>query len=371
MHDLPQFWPRYRARYRPDSRPPRAARRLPAATALAATVLAACSAGGQTPGAPTGDAVPRDVREMYDRGLQYLVQAQDANGGWQGGGHQGAGVDGLCLLALLAAGDDPNFGAYALPVRKALRSIIRSQDATTGYFGNSMYHQGFAMLALAEAYGAVDDRQLWAGEAGRNQRSIGAALELAVRCAVTAQKKNPLGGWRYAPEATDADTSVSGAVLVGLLAARNAGIETPDETLDRAVDYFVSMTSATGQVAYASGMGGFDDSLARISIASLVYSIARRNDLPQRDTTLKRLTEQLESEGADHYREYRRYYQAQALFQGDVAAWEKWNRLLIRQLKTSQASDGSFAGQFGPATDTSMTLLALALNYRFLPIYER
>ena len=40
------------------------------------------------------------------------------------------------------------------------------------------------------------------------------------------------------------------------------------------------MTSASGQVAYA-GIGGFDDSMARISIATLVYSLARRKDLPQ------------------------------------------------------------------------------------------
>jgi hypothetical protein len=36
-----------------------------------------------------------------------------------------------------------------------------------------------------------------------------------------------------------------------------------------------------------------------------------------------------------------------------------------------QAADGSIRGQFGPELGTSMSLLALALNYRFLPIYER
>ncbi len=62
------------------------------------------------------------------------------------------------------------------------------------------------------------------------------------------------------------------------------------------------------------------------------------------------------------YAEYARYYQAQALFQGDVAAWEKWNKLLVRQLKQAQQADGSFRGQFGPAIGTSLSLLALALN---------
>ena len=65
------------------------------------------------------------------------------------------------LMAFLARGDDPNFGEYALVVRKALRFIIGSQDKNTGFLPTSMYNHGFAMLALAEAYGAVDDDLLW------------------------------------------------------------------------------------------------------------------------------------------------------------------------------------------------------------------
>ena len=102
--------------------------------------------------------------------------------------------------------------------------------------GNAMYHHGFAMLGLAEAYGAVDDRSLWPD--GKGPRSIGQALELAVRAAITSQKKNPLGALAYSPDSTDADTSVSGAVFVGLLAARNAGIEVPDESIDKAIAYY-------------------------------------------------------------------------------------------------------------------------------------
>ena len=190
-------------------------------------------------------------------------------------------------MCFLASGEDPNFGLYSNNVRRAIRSIITAQDAQTGYFGNSMYHHGFAMLALAEAYGTVDDRNLWTDKSGgAKQRSIGAALELAVRSAVTSQKKNSYGAWRYSPDGNDADTSVAGAVLMGLLAARNAGIEVPDEAIDRAITYFVKMTSDSGQVAYSGGLGGLDESLARISIGTLVYSIARRKDLPQFKATL-------------------------------------------------------------------------------------
>lgn len=325
-------------------------------------------AGAQAPLTYHGEVVPRDVREIYDRGLQYLARTQPESGEWTGG-QPGPGTTGMGLMAFLASGEDPNFGPYRNNVRRALRSIIRSQDAGTGYLGNSMYHHGFGMLGLAEAYGAVDESDLRAASGGSNYRSTGAALELAVRCALTSQKSNPLGAWRYSPDARDADTSVSGAVLVGLLAARNAGIEVPDTSIDKAVAYYASMTSTSGHVAY-SGLGGFDESLARVSIGALVFALARRSDLAQQKTTLRFLTDRLE-QTPNQWPEYSRYYQAQALFQGDVEAWERWNKLLIRQLKSSQLQDGSFPGQFGPAISTSMSLLALALNYRLLPIYER
>jgi hypothetical protein len=315
-----------------------------------------------------GEVVPRDVREMYDHGLQYLVKTQGEDGDWHGG-QQGPGITGMGLMAFLASGEDPNFGVYSNQVRKAVRNIVRQQDPNTGYLGSSMYHHGFAMLSLAEAYGSVDDRNLWpAGEA--KGRSIGSTLELAVRAAITSQKKNSFGGWRYSPDSNDADTSVSGAVLVGLLAARNAGIEVPDEAIDRAVAFYQSMTSDSGQVAYTGGIGGFDESLARISIGSLVYSVARRKDIPQYKATVDYLKQHLD-QPPNNYREYSQYYEAQALFQGDVEAWGKWNKLLVQQLKQQQQADGSFRGDFGSEVSTPLSLLALAVNFRFLPIYER
>jgi len=344
------------------------------AVMLAVTFLFAANErrlAAQPPGGRLGEVVPRDVREMYDRGLNYLATTQREDGGWPNSMQEGAGTVGMGLMVFLASGEDPNFGIYSVHVRRALRNIISGQDPETGYLGQSMYHHGFGMLALAEAYGAVDDRNLW--PTGKNQRSIGAALELAVRAAITSQKNNSQGAWRYSPDSTDADTSVSGAVLVGLLAARNAGIEIPDQSIDKAIAFYRQMTSPSGQVAYA-GLGGFDESLARVSIATLVYAVARRKDLSEYKSTLSYLKDRVEGspdQGRGGYEDYTRYYQAQALFQGDVEAWDKWNKLLVKKLKQAQQRDGSIEGQFGQSTSTSLSLLALAVNYRFLPIYER
>ena len=61
----------------------------------------------------------------------------------------------------------------------------------------------------------------------------------------------------------------------------------------------------------------------------------------------------------------------QALFQGDVQLWKVWNQQLIERLKKEQKATGGFDGTQGPYVATTLSLLAVAVNYRFLPIYER
>jgi hypothetical protein len=338
------------------------------------------AATAQAPSIRSGDPVPRDVREIYDAGCRYLARTQDPSGTWKDS-QEGPGVTGMAMMVLLASGEDPNHGAYATNIRRALRSIIRSQDQSTGFYGgnagmghSSMYHHGFAMLAMAEAYGTVDDRRLWSDEGGDGKgMSTGNSLELAVKLAVTSAKKNPVGAWRYSPDATDHDTSVSGAILMGLLGARNAGIEVPDETIDRAIDYFASMTAADGRIGYSSPGGGSD---ATTSIGTLVMAIARRKEMPQ-FTKAAAAIKQSSGGGLDRgYPNYTRYYRAQALFQADVDAWKVWNSQLVSELKAQRRPDGGLVagangGDGGEYAGTSLSLLALAVNFRFLPIYER
>lgn len=47
--------------------------------------------------------------------------------------------------------------------------------------------------------------------------------------------------------------------------------------------------------------------------------------------------------------------------------WEQWNAGLVKELKTMQAKDGGFSG----SVDTSLMLLSLPVNSKFLPVYER
>ena len=205
----------------------------------------------QDPTIRYGTGVPPAVRSINDRSLRYLANTQLEDGSWSGG-QNGAGITGICVMAFMASGEDPDFGPYATHIRKALRNMIINQNPQTGYmtgYGHgSMYHHGFAMLALSEAYGAVNEELLWEGSEtpANRRRTIGKALELAVRCALTAQEKNPWGAWRYSPVSQDADTTVSGTVLMGILGARNAGIEVPNEAIDKALTFFQTCTMRGG-----------------------------------------------------------------------------------------------------------------------------
>ncbi len=321
-----------------------------------------------------GRGVPPTVRAINDRSLTYLANTQRDDGSWSGG-EIGSGITGICVMAFMASGEDPDFGPYATHIRKALCNIIANQNAQTGYLSGRghgpMYHHGFAMLALSEAYGAVDEQQLWQGSQYplEQRRTIGQALELAVRCTLTAQKHNPWSAWRYSPDSMDADTTVSGTVLMGLLGARNAGVEIPNEAIDKALSFFQANTMRGGAVSYQPA-SSYGHGITRTAIGTLVYAIAKRKNMSEYKATSEFIKRRIDQNVKDHPFYYR-YYMAQALFHSDLEAWQAWNQRTIEQLQKVQNEDGSFTSSHGTAYGTGMSVLALALNYRLLPIYER
>jgi len=322
-----------------------------------------------------GRSVPSTVRLINERGLAYLAATQQENGAWLGASNNGSAITGICVMAFLASGEDPDFGPYAETIRRALRRIILDQNAQTGHITGgghgSMYHHGLAMLALSEAYGVVNERLLWQGSEVpvEDRCTVGQALELAVRCALTAQKQNPFGAWRYSPVSQDADTTVSGTVLMGLLGARNAGMEIPNEAVEKALDFFKLNTLQDGNVSYqpASSHG---NGICRASIATLVYAMGKRKDLPEYKAAASFIKQRMDQDLTQHVF-YTRYYMAQALFHSDIEAWKVWNQGLVEKLQKLQQADGSIASPYGPVYGTGMSVLALALNYRLLPVYER
>jgi hypothetical protein len=305
-----------------------------------------------------GAQVSPEVERIYERGLNFLAASQTEDGSFPGNYGAEPATAALAMLAMFAHGDDPNYGPYAKSIKRDLAFILGRVNARTGYIGSSMYNHGFCTLALAEAYGAVQDPR------------IAPALKKAVDLILTSQARNPFKAWRYTPDAQDADSTVSGACFVALVAARNAGLRVPDKAIDGALKFYSDCQSpGDGGIGYLPGSGRNGSATTAIGVA--VYAYARKRDQPVFIRALKSLKQTDQSPNGGGYPFYFEYYASQALFQADVKSWEAWNEKRVKQLIDTQNEDGSWDAGMGSGISTAFGLLSIALNYRYLPIYER
>lgn len=302
-----------------------------------------------------GDQIPSEIDATYVKGLAWLVKNQTSAGCWTGQYGSEPGVVGVAVLAMLAHGDDPNFGEYREAIKKGINNILQQAKDENGYIGSSMYNHGFATLALAEAYGSVNDPR------------IGPVLKKAVELILSSQARNSMGAWRYSPESTDADTTVSGAQMVALLAARNAGLAVPDKAIKTALAFFANCQSGAGGFGYTSPGGG--ERGPTTAIGGLVFALAKQKSTSAFKSAIRCVEQYSFTQGGNEY--YYLYYASQALFHGNMVAWEKWNLTNAKGLAGTQNANGSWTGGEGETFATSAALLSLALNYRYLPIYER
>lgn len=317
-------------------------------------LLGAATAFSQELFIDTTDVPNADLDRMYVRGLSFLAKAQKPDGTWADPAYGSEpAVVALTVAAMLAHGDDPNTGPYAAPIRRGLNYILTQVNKETGYIGRTMYNHGFGTLALAEAYGVVNDPR------------IGPALERAVKLILSSQSRNPFGAWRYSPESTDADTTVTGAQMVALFAARNAGIAVPEAAIQQGVKFLLSCQTGEGGIGYTSNSG---PNGARTAIMCTVLALAKEKNSAAFKAGFNFLQR---APPEPQYQHYYLYYASQAYFHASPEAWRTWNRANIQTLKRDQNSDGSWSGSFGTTFTTAASLLSMALNYRYLPIYER
>ena len=270
---------------------------------------------------------------------------------------------GIVLLAFFAHGEVPGRGPYKDTIEKGLSYLLANANKS-GLISRSgsqpMYNHGFATLALAEAYGMSRRPEL--------ERALRKAVDLIVRT------QNTRGGWRYQPMPYDDDITVTGCQLVALRAADNAGINVPRETIRKGVEYIESCYAYGGFGYQPGGSPG----TARTGIGVLLLQLLGKEDSEK----VAKGVEYLKSHPPTHpgsYFYYGTYYCAQAMYQFGGAEWKEWNRtmtahLLRLQVKSPGDQHGSWpetGSSAGRVFATAMALLALEVNWRYLPIYQR
>ena len=320
-------------------------------------------------------------RLAVERGLQYLKRTQNSDGSWtdkigrkvhyeyRGRMGKHVGVTALACIAFLAEGSLPGRGKYGEQVEKGLDFILKNVQ-TNGFITcdeSRMYSHAFATLFLAEVYGMT------------GMERVKEKLKLSVGMIVQAQ--NETGGWRYQPGADDADMSITVCQVMALRAARNAGINVPKASIDRAITYVrnsanldsggfmyqhevgpsgrVQRSRTTFPLTAAGitalyGAGIYED---RFIDAGLQYLSRHR---PRRYDALNTF---------DYY--YGMYYGTLAAFQRGGSFWTRWHSDTWRDVLSLQNSDGSWQDLVGANYATAMACIILEVPYQYLPIFER
>jgi hypothetical protein len=266
------------------------------------------------------------------------------------------------LLSFFAHGDVPGRGPYKETVDKAIKYLLASanKDGLISRTGAPpMYNHGFATLALAEAYGMSPQPEI--------ERVLRRAVDLIVRT------QNKRGGWRYQPMAFDDDITVTGAQLMALRAADNAGINVPRKTIEQGIAYIESCYVQGGFGYQPNGSPG----TARTGIGVLLLELLGKEE----SEPVKKGIEYLKNHpprNRESYFYYGSYYCSQAVYQFGGATWSEWNESMTTQLLRIQIKSGSDRGSWpeagsagGKQYATAMALLALQVNWRYLPIYQR
>lgn len=298
------------------------------------------------------------------RGLEWLSTKQNADGSWSESRYpHNTAITAFALMAFMSQGHLPGQGAYGPEVAKGARFIVSSAREEDGYLvgsrGGNMYCHAQATLALAELWGMARDPEL--------KPTLVRAVDLIVK------SQNREGGWRYEPQPTGADISVTIMTVMALRAAKNGGLHVPDATMRNAIDYIQSCYHpSSGGFVYQprSPRPGFARTAAGICVLQLCGEY-EADQIPRAVEYIKEHTLTRE----EHFW-YGHYYAAHAFRQIGGKEWVDWYERIKTTMLPIQSADGSWSKQIdrenvGPVYATAIAVIALSVPANYLPIFQR
>ena len=296
------------------------------------------------------------------KALDWFAKRQKEDGHWEETLSPIAHT-GLVMLCYYSYGaSHVGEGPYTETVAKALAWMLKrvGQDGEL-MDGGRMYDHCIGTLALAEAYGASEDKL------------IRKPLEKAIEYLVRAQNPNT-GGWRYNPyhiKASDGDLSVSGWAFMALTSAEISGLAVPRQTKARGLEFLDRV--ATGR---AKGMFGYTTPRPSPAMtAEGMYSLELLQGAKQNsrlDESVKYLMTHLPDKSQENF--YFWYYGTLCLRLYGGEGWEQWNSRMAPLLLDLQSDDGSWnpigkrAEKEGRIVTTAWATLCLEVYYRYTPL---
>lgn len=293
------------------------------------------------------------------RGLEWLAKQQNSDGSWSEGRYpHNTAITAFALLAFMSQGHVPGQGLYGPEVAKGARFLLasaRDDGYLIGSRGGNMYCHAMATLALAELWGMTGDNDI--------KPILKKAVDLIVGC------QNYEGGWRYEPQPTGADISVTIMQVMALRAAKNSGLHVKDDTMKKAIAYINRCyDERSGGYTYQPGRTpGF----ARTAAGACVLQLTGEYKAAQIPKAIEYLKQNFDTR--QHFW-YGHYYAAHAMHQVGGKEWEEWYGKLRSRLLSMQASDGTWPSTgdgVGPIYSTSIAVIVLSVPANYLPIFQR
>lgn len=308
------------------------------------------------------------------RALEYLAAQQTESGAWKidSIGESTAGTS-LAVMSFMACGHVPGEGPYGARIERGIRWVIEHQEQNGMLVARRshgpMYSHGISTLMLAEALGMVSE-----ADAPEVRRALERGVLLILESQAVEKDRRHAGGWRYQVDSRDSDLSVTGWQVLALRAAKDVGCDVPKERIDAAVEYVKNCSvrdnrgfgyqPGNGQTPTLSGTG--------ITCLEVCGEHGTREAIGAADYLLD---DPLQYNSNYFY--YGVYYTGVGMFKmGDHYA-KRYRDHLIELLLPVQEANGSWNAvhgaerQHGRVYATTMAVLALAIEYRYLPIYQR
>jgi hypothetical protein len=325
-----------------------------------------------------------EVTEALRKALDYLVSTQTKEGYFD---EDHVGKSGLAVLALIGGkctGKD-----YSRSIQAGLGYLQSQFDDRLLYEGgpkaswegasDGMYSHAIATLAAIEALSELKDTKL--------KPMAEDALQVIIKAQNTEHKPKDLGGpinkdegsyggWRYSPESTSSDISVTGWQILTLRAAKNVGFSVPDWCFELAAKFVRSVYSQDEHSFGYQSPGG--ESCARAGMGSLGLQLCGYPDDPCIGPALRFMqdhapTWNLEKPG-DGYPFYYWYYGTRAMLIAGGDDWRIWKDWTCRMLVDNQSVDGSWEGahdeeNVGTIYTTALGAMILEFCCGYWPAY--
>lgn len=306
--------------------------------------------------------------------LEYLALQQQPSGAWKNDSYgECTAITSLAVMSFLAAGHLPDEGPYGARVSRGIRWVLDHQDSNGMLVHKRshgpMYSHGISTLMLAEVCGMVSE-----ADAPAVRHALERAVRLILESQAVEKDRRHAGGWRYQVDSRDSDLSVTAWQVLALRAAKDIGCDVPAESIDAAVEYVRNCSvidrrgfgyqpgSGRTQTLTGTGITALEVCGAHAAPESLggaEYLLANPLD---RDTS---------------YLFYGVYYTGVGMFKLGGRYAERTRERLVEYLLSQQNSDGSWESPHGGERahgrvySTTLAVLALTIEYRYLPIYQR